>query len=253
MRSEPRTAADRRPVIGITSSAHVLSIGPEPYDVRYTPAELDGAVLAAGGLPIHLPNLGAAEAREVLELIDGLILAGGCDVDPQLYGGERLDPPPFPEYEPARDASEREFVDAALGGSTPVLGICRGLQLLNVVLGGSLGDDDGHYYQPVPLAGPTHPLLIEPGSQLEAIFGSTRIEVNSVHNQMIERLGSELMVSARSQDGVIEAIQLARDHSWVIGVQWHPEAMAAEDANQRRLFEALVEEARIRRSDRVSN
>jgi putative glutamine amidotransferase len=250
MRIPTHPPSDRRPVIGLTSSAHVISIGSEPYAIRYTPAALDDAVLNAGGLPIHLPILGDDEIGEALHLVDGLILSGGCDVDPRLYGGERREPPPVPDYDLERDASERALIEAILVDRVPLLGICRGLQILNVARGGSLVDDDGHYYQRVPRAGPTHPLLIEPGSRLEAIFGSRLIEVNSVHNQMIERLGSGVVVTARSEDGVIEAIELENDGSLMIGVQWHPEAMAADDQVQRRLFAALVTQARVRATRR---
>ena len=239
-------------MIGLTSSAHVISIGGEPYAIRYTPAALDDAVLAAGGLPIHLPILHEDEIEDALGLIDGLILAGGCDVDPQLYGAQRLHPPPVPNYDPARDASEQALIEAILVDPRPMLGICRGLQILNVALGGSLIDDDGHYYQRVPQPGPTHPLLIEPGSRLEAIFGSRLIEVNSIHNQMIERLGSDLVVTARSEDGVIEAVEFENGGSLLIGVQWHPEAMAAEHALQRQLFTALVEQARAHAARHVA-
>lgn len=250
MRTSRPSPCDRRPVIGLTSSAHVISIGGEPYAIRYTPAALDHAVLVAGGLPVHLPILRDDQIGEALDLIDGLILAGGCDVDPRLYGAERRVPPPVPDYDLERDASERALIEAVMADPLPLLGICRGLQLLNVARGGSLVDDEGHYYQRVPQSGPTHPLLIEPGSRLEAIFGSRHIEVNSIHNQMIERLGSGVIVTARSSDGVIEAIELENDGGLIIGVQWHPEAMAAEDQIQRRLFADLITQARVRATRR---
>lgn len=236
----------RRPVIGLTSSAHEISIGGEPYAIRYTPAALDDAVLAAGGLPIHLPILSGDQIAQALSLVDGIVLAGGCDVDPELYDATRLDPRPVPDYDPPRDAAERALIDAVLVDPTPVLGVCRGLQILNVHLGGSLIDDNGHHYQHVPMAGPTHRLVIEPGSRLAGIVDSTSIQVNSIHNQAIGRLGSELVVTARSDDDVIEAIELARDDSWIVAVQWHPEAMAPDHEPQRRLFGALVEQARLR-------
>ena len=129
----------------------------------------------------------------------------------------------------------------ALADEIPLLGVCRGAQILNVALGGTLVQDHpGHHFQHVPLDGPTHPVSVEPGSRLEMVFGTGQVDVNSVHHQAIATLGQGLAVTARAADGTVEAIELADPGLWVLAVQWHPEAMLAP---QRPLFAALVERA----------
>lgn len=230
-----------RPLIGITTSATTIPIADEPLEIGYVPTVYDEAIYEAGGIPVHVPSLPGGFAPELLERLDGIVLSGGGDVVPASYGAS--DSGLAHHMEPRRDTAERELVLTMLAHDTPLLGVCRGAQMLNVALGGTLIQDleaaglQDHHYQHVPTAGPTHPVLLEPGSRLHEIYGSRRVDVNSVHHQGIATLGEGLTVTARAPDGIIEGVELPG--RWVIAVQWHPEAMP-----QLELFAALVEAAR---------
>ena len=249
--NRPGPELEARPIIGITTSSVEISIEGEPLRVRYAPTVYDDAVLAAGGLPVHLPVLPSGANSELLDLVDGIILSGGGDLDPTTYGAQSL--PDLFEVEAARDAAEQELLHRATDSRVPVLGVCRGLQIMNVAYGGTLVQDLGpdgsrhHHPQHVPDDQPIHPVIIEPGSLLAQAVGDTRIEVNSTHHQAVDTVPSDLWVTARSLDGVVEALELRSPDVWVVGVQWHPEAMQASDPVQRRLFRALVEATRVAR------
>jgi putative glutamine amidotransferase len=242
---EPEADRAPRPIIGITTSSVEISIEGEPLRVRYAPTVYDDAVLRAGGLPVHLPVLPVGRNDEFLDLVDGIILSGGGDLDPTSYGAAAA--PDLFEVESARDAAEQELLRGATGGRVPVLGVCRGLQVMNVAYGGTLVQDLGpgasqhHHPQHVPDERAIHPVIIEHGSLLAEAVGDTSIEVNSTHHQAVHSVPPELRVTARSLDGVIEALELRRPDVWVVGVQWHPEAMQSSDPVQRRLFRALIE------------
>jgi putative glutamine amidotransferase len=201
-----------------------------------------GAIARAGGLPIALPHeVELAEAY--LDLLDGLVVTGGAfDLDPVLYGDSERHP--TVRTKDRRTAFEAAITRAALARDQPVLGICGGQQLLNVVLGGDLiqhipdaiADCIAHE-QPNPRTEPGHEVEVLAGSRLHAIGGTTRLAVNSAHHQAAGRVGAGVVVSGRAPDGVIEAIE-APGRRFCIGVQWHPEygISAADQA----LFEALV-------------
>jgi putative glutamine amidotransferase len=246
-RAEAQAHFERRPIIGITTSSGELSIEGESLQVRYNPVVYDDAVLRAGGLPVHLPVLPSGQNDQLLELVDAVILSGGGDVDPAAYGAQpRSD---LFDVEPARDVAERELLHAATERRVPVLGVCRGLQVMTVSFGGTLFQDLGHdaaqehHPQHVPDEKPIHPVLIEPGSLLAKAIEDTRIDVNSTHHQAVDTVPARLRVTARSLDGVVEAVELADEDLWLVGVQWHPEFMQAHDAVQRRLFRALIDAA----------
>lgn len=249
--SEAQPGPGRRPIIGITTSATELSFEGEPLHVRYAPTLYDDAVLAAGGVPVHLPNLPRGHADELLNLVDGIILSGGGDVDPATYGAQPERG--LVEVESARDGAERELLHAATDSRTPVLGICRGIQIINASFGGTLVQDlgpegtRGHNPQRVPDATPIHQVTIEPGSLLAEVMVDTTVDVNSTHHQAVDTVAPPLRVSARSAEGVVEGIEWSRPDLWVLGVQWHPEAMQAQHPVQRRLFRALIEAARATR------
>ena len=240
-----------RPLIGITTSATSIPIAGEPLEIGYVPRVYDEAIHAAGGIPVHVPTLPGGLAPDLLARLDGIVLSGGGDVEPSAYGAPATGL--AHHIEPDRDAAEREIVHTALERGAPLLGICRGAQVLNVALGGTLVQDlpaaglADHHFQHVPTAGPTHPVLLEPGSRLASIYGAHQVDVNSIHHQGIATVGDGLAVTARSPDGIVEALELLDRDLWVLAVQWHPEAMQASDAPQRLLFAALVEEARARR------
>jgi putative glutamine amidotransferase len=199
-------------------------------------------VRLAGGVPIVLPAV-EGDIPEALDVIDALILPGGGDIDPAHYGGARHEANYGISAE--RDGFELALARAALARhDLPVLCICRGMQLLNVALGGDLvshipdrfGEDVAHRHpehRPVQ-----HLVRLEPKSRLGTILGIDELSVHSVHHQAVGRLGEGLRAVAWSPDGVVEAVESER-HPFLIGVQWHPELAALGDDRQRRLFEAL--------------
>lgn len=180
---------------------------------------------------------------EYIELIDGLVVSGGRDIDPKYFGQK-----PHKSIAlsaPERDNFELEMIKAALEKNIPVLGICRGLQVINVALGGTLYQDlecmptkTMRHANPREILKVFHAVDIEPGTQLHRITGSSRIEVNSSHHQVVDALGRGLVISARSSDGVIEAFE-DPNFKFFISVQWHPEMIPKRD-HSRKLFDALI-------------
>jgi putative glutamine amidotransferase len=200
------------------------------------------AVLDAGGLPVHLPQ--GADPLAYLDRLDAVLFSGGADIHPSRYGAvqENTIYPP----ERLRDQFELALLDGALERDLPVLGICRGLQLLNVATGGTLHQDvPPHARYDVPGDAEVDEVAVTPGTLLHDLYGPRRL-VNSLHHQTIERLADGWIVAARSADGTIEAIELPdRD---VVGVQWHPELMASRAQDP--IFAWLVERAAERASVR---
>jgi putative glutamine amidotransferase len=182
---------------------------------------------------------------------DGVVIGGGDDVDPVRYGRNILKGANV-EIDHGRDAVDFPVFAAAWRSNVPVLGICRGLQVVNVARGGTLVQD-------LPLERPSevahrlpkkenrrdHPVTVEPGTRLHRIAGASEIDVNSRHHQAIERAADEFVVAATAPDGVIEAIE-AKDGRWLVAVQWHPENLT-DDAVSQRLFREFVAEVRRRR------
>ncbi|MEV7516436.1 MULTISPECIES: gamma-glutamyl-gamma-aminobutyrate hydrolase family protein [Streptomyces] len=200
------------------------------------PAGYPALVRAAGGLVAMLPPDAPERAGAVVARVDGLVIAGGPDVEPARYGAER-DPRTGPPA-PARDAWELALIDAALSLGTPLLGICRGMQLLNVALGGTLVQHlDGHTGGTGVFG--SHSVKPVPGSRYAAAVPEESA-VPAYHHQCVDELGRGLSVSAQADDGTVEAIETAGE-PWVLGVQWHPEM--GEDT---RVMRALVEAAATR-------
>jgi putative glutamine amidotransferase len=220
---------------------------------RFVRADLDyvEGVAGAGGAPVVLPPVGDERAAEALiRSLDGLLLSGGSDLDPGYYGEE-----PVPELGvtlPERDAFEMALVGLALRRGMPVFGICRGMQVLNVALGGTLYQDLPSQWdrdllkhrQDTPKWQPTHEVRVSEGSYIAEVMGRRSAKVNSYHHQGIRDLADGLVVTGRSTDGVIEAVE-AEDLSarWLLGVQWHAEAMRGAGPQQESLFEAHVSAA----------
>jgi putative glutamine amidotransferase len=216
------------------------------------------ALLAAGGVPLILsPLMGPSLAARALDGVDGLILTGGEDVDPAWYGAEpspRLSPPSR-----ERDLFELALFAAARQRELPILGICRGIQLINVALGGNL-------YQDIPSEWPgavehrpesprdarTHRIRVAPDSRAARALGGTGFTVNSSHHQAIRDLAPRLVATGWTEDGLIEAAETPDGTPWLLAVQWHPEEMHADArAPEGGLFSALVREAGSARSDLV--
>jgi putative glutamine amidotransferase len=197
-----------------------------------------------GARPLQLrPGQEAA-----LPQFDGVVVTGGHDVDPVLYAAE---PEVEPRHDPARDAFESAVIDQALGAGVPLLGICRGAQLLNVRRGGTLFQElasrrskTSNRWTVLPLK----TLHIEPGTRLERLLGPGPRQVNSLHNQAIDRLGAGLRVSGRDLDGIVQAVEDPA-HAFLLGVQWHPEFLLYL-GTQRSLFRALVAAAQAYRAAR---
>lgn len=204
------------------------------------------AVRAQGGIPLHItPGRPQPERR-----LDGLIVGGGDDIDPALYSG---DDSGAPAADPARDRLELALLQQALDGGLPIIGICRGAQLLNVALGGSLYFDIRQRRRHTSNRRsvlPSKRAALRPNSRLARICGRSPLPINSLHHQAVHHLGTGLRTVARDADGITQGIEhLGKD--FVIGVQWHPEYLPQYRA-QRRLIAALVRNARRSRQRRLS-
>jgi putative glutamine amidotransferase len=233
------------PLIGITSYAQDASWGYWKLPAALIPLAYVESVAAAGGRALLIPPQDNA-VEETLDAIDGLILSGGADLDPALYGAERHAETTV--VQPERDEAELALLRAALDRELPVLAICRGMQLLNVLGGGGLHQHmpelvghEGH--REVPGVFSEHEVRLDPDSKVGALIGTTA-PVKSSHHQGLSAVGEGLDVSGWAEDGSVEAIE-DRSHSFALGVLWHP-----EEGEDKRLFEALVEEARTYRSKR---
>lgn len=211
------------------------------------------AVETAGGLPLvlapgHMDDA-AALAAEYLDRVEALVLSGGADVDPALYGEDRHET--VTRVLPERDAFELALVHEALRRDLPTLAICRGHQLLNVAAGGTLFQDIASQVEAAAVHDPDqerwercHDVAVLPGTRLREILGQERISVNSFHHQAVKELGQGLVLSARGcDDGVIEGMEMP-GRRFVIGVQWHPESFWDRPPGFQPLFEALVNAAR---------
>jgi putative glutamine amidotransferase len=208
------------------------------------------AVLAADGIPVILsPVLGPDRAEAALRGVEGLLLTGGEDVDPTHYGG--VPSPRLGALDSRRDAFELALFRSARSRGMPVLAVCRGLQLVNVALGGSLWQDlptdrpgDIRHDQQAARDRRTHAVRVTPDTRTRALLGAERLLVNSFHHQAIRELGDGLVATGWAEDGVIEAAEV-EDGGWVVGVQWHPESFHAEPASpDLALFRGLVAESR---------
>ena len=234
-----------RKLIGITCSSILQSA----YGARdVLNRKYSHAVMEAGGVPLILPVFGGAEmAAHYLGAIDGLLLSGGVDVVPSEYGQEAL--PELDATDAGRDQLELPLIKLALEQNLPIFGICRGLQTLNIALGGTLYQDlptqkpSGIQHSQSKLSVPrdafTHTMLIEPNTHLASIVGAGEMKVNSHHHQAIDKLGKGLIVTALAPDGVIEAVEFP-SKSFVVAVQSHPEETATHDERSRKLFAAFV-------------
>jgi putative glutamine amidotransferase len=213
------------------------------------------AVAAAGGIPVILPSIaGAADA--ILDRLDGVLLSGGADVDPARYCATAVHHTTY-GIDPRRDAFELELIERAVARSVPLLGICRGIQVINVALGGTLhqhvGPDErpeallNHRQHEVGLAGHEvgHETRLDDHPAIRSVFGADAIGVNSFHHQAIDRLAPDLAPVAWSPDGLVEAVVGACD-GFLLGVQWHPELMFREHPAQLAPFRSLAAAARER-------
>lgn len=235
-----------KPLVGVTGwrGEFPTYAGPQTLDTLET--TYSHALIDAGMVPVIIPNgQSPGAATEVVARVDGLVLTGGSDIDPEMYGGPRQR---VEDDDIEVDRFEVALVRAARSADKPVLAICRGLQLLNVALGGTLVQDvtspggahepveEGH--DPEELERRRHPVLLSDDGLLSRVYGSTEIKVNSLHHQGVGALADELIAEGQAPDGLIEAARY-RGSWWAVGIQWHPERLPIADRDP--LFDALRE------------
>jgi anthranilate synthase component 2/putative glutamine amidotransferase len=238
------SGSDHKPRIGITTYLEPTVWGVWERDAALLPRVYLDSVVAAGGVPLLLPPVGTDPS--ILGVLDGLVIAGGCDVDPSSYGA--VPHSQTVDTRPGRDEHEAILIRAALDQDLPLLAICRGLQMLNVTLGGTLqqhlpeavGHDE---HRPSPAIFGRTEVKIDPDTLTARLFGD-RTTVHCYHHQALDVVAPELRVTARAGDGTVEAAEYAGGQ-FALGVQWHPE----ENPDDLRLFTALVAEA-LRRTTR---
>ena len=227
---------ENRPVIGITSSMSdsFIKMRRNYFD----------AVLEAGGIPVFMPHTGGKEdAEKFLAFCDGVLFAGGDDVDPKHYGEEIA----FDNVEttPLRDDFELALAKLLKNDSRPILGICRGEQILNVAFGGSLYQHiDGHRQQEKGAVN-LRTAKVKEGSFLHSIVGESEIKTNSFHHQAVKELAPGFIASAVADDGTVEAIEPAvKTDRFFLAVQWHPEYLVKADEPAKKIFKAFVDAAK---------
>lgn len=243
----------RTPIVGVPSHSYdrVLD-GTYPPSFLMTQVYIQRLGLA-GAAPIIVPLLRSDDAlRAIYERLDGLFLAGGVDVDPSYYGESPH--PKLGDVNRDRDRVELALLRWALEDDMPILAVCRGIQVLNVAAGGTLYQDieaqvphaiRHNYHKVKPRNYRAHEVTVEPGSRLSTVMGTQAISVNSLHHQAVKDVAPTFRATARAVDGIIEGIEGLNGH-FAVGVQWHPEALAEEDAAMQALFDRFVDAIRGR-------
>ncbi|MFN8377650.1 MAG: gamma-glutamyl-gamma-aminobutyrate hydrolase family protein [Anaerolineae bacterium] len=236
-----------RPLIGITAASFIVK--GKPYHRGYAPNS--GAIAAAGGLPVYVPpGLDDDVLRDLYSRLDGLLLPGGPDVRPDRYG--QAQHPMTQVIDDPRDTLEITLAQWAFEDDVPVFGICRGHQVLNVALGGTLvqdipsivGDNLTHdISDDTPRSTRMHDVDIDADSRLSGILGTTHVSVNSIHHQSVLEVAPAARVTANAPDGVIEALEVP-GKPFMLSVQWHPEDLYSNDPTMARLFESFIAAAR---------
>ncbi len=249
----------RKPVIGIPADRRLLGhhwfhcVG-EKY--------INAVAQAADAVPVLVPALGEQHLQDWLESFDGILFTGSpSNVEPHRYQGEPSTPGTL--HDPARDATTLPMITRAVEAGLPVFGICRGFQEMNVAFGGSLVQklqelpgkldhrEDGT--QPLDIQyGPSHEVELTEGGFLYGLAGKSRIKVNSLHSQGVERLGPSLVTEAKAIDGVVEAFRVASAPAFALAVQWHPEWKVMDNPFSRALFAAFGQAGRARAARRAT-
>ncbi|MFC2949487.1 gamma-glutamyl-gamma-aminobutyrate hydrolase family protein [Virgibacillus sediminis] len=232
-----------KPVIGVTSS---MEVDQSHYSVTQRNIK---AIIRAGGLPVILPYfLDDEDVKEIADKIDGLYATGGYDIDPTIFGEE-----PHRELGtiiPERDQSEMAVIKKMLETGKPVLGVCRGAQILNIATGGDMYQDIYtqmdkellQHSQKAPFSHASHFVNVLEGSLLHRLTGSVQLKVNSLHHQANRNVSGDFQISGTATDGVVEAVE-SKSHRFALGLQWHPEAMAERgDQASLEIYEAFMEE-----------
>ena len=247
--------AVRRPVIGVTTQTlHAIAGIPEGLPESWVMNQrYFRAVTIAGGVPLMVPLFSddIPTVRALYERLDGLMIPGGVDMSPDTYGEEMR--PEVGRLDRSRDTVELEMTRWAIEDGLPVLGLCRGAQVINVAMGGTLYQDiaaqvgAGLQHDCYPTKGfarthLAHPITVAPGTRLEAAIGGPEVLINSMHHQSVKTIGEGLMISAVAPDGVVEAIE-GTGEGYCVGVQWHPEVFEPGDPSTRHLFKQFTRAA----------
>lgn len=231
-----------KPTAGVTAWRRTLDTHYGPDLLQTLSDHYSDSLIAAGTLPVILPaGQHPSDAEALVAMVEGLLISGGDDLDPASYGHE---PDASKHYSAEADLFEVALVEAARSQGKPLLAICRGLQLLNVAMGGTLHQEvtsDGGVHEPFDGVTPEemnarrHVVTFESGSSLADIYGADEAKVNTLHHQGVDRLGDGLLIEGRAEDGLVEAVRYDGDW-WAVGVQWHPERM---DGDHQRIFGAF--------------
>lgn len=247
-----RNGSPKRPLIGCTSYRRTVELPEQTFDmVGLTPTYIR-AIQLAGGIPVLIPcGLPQADVEQIFEQLDGVLLPGGGDIDPVLYGGQMHET--IYGISPERDETELFLARHAMASEKPLFAICRGVQVLNVALGGTLWEDvkslmpsgNRHaYYGEFPGTHLAHTVEVESESRLSHYLGAGTVAINSLHHQGIKQLAPTLVQTAVAPDGLIEAVE-APNHPFALGVQWHPEILVNDHPGMLALFEGLVEASAV--------
>lgn len=248
-----------QPIVAVSTDVRQF----ENYTWHAAPRQyLEAAISASGVLPVLVPSFGERlDLEALIARVDGVMLTGSkSNVDPALYGGEATDE--NGPYDRDRDATTVPLIRLAIARGVPLLAICRGLQELNVALGGTLDSEiqemEGRIDHRAPVSDDQdlrfairQPVRIKPGTCLAGVFGAGEVMVNSVHRQAVGRLGDRLQVEAVAQDGTVEAVSVVGARAFAVGVQWHPEYWASSDDASARIFRAFGDAARAHAAARA--
>ncbi|HSE89360.1 MAG TPA: gamma-glutamyl-gamma-aminobutyrate hydrolase family protein [Candidatus Binatia bacterium] len=239
----------RAPLIGISadlSDVPANATNPAQEPLLFLPQRYCRAIQEAGGITLILPPIASRSGlRRTLHRLDGILISGGnFDIHPSYYGEKPISA--LGSIKKERTEFELELVDLALNQDLPLLGICGGAQAINVALGGSLYQDIAtqlpnatQHEQGANRDERGHPIMIHSGTYLRKIVQKQTLEVNTTHHQAVRKIGKGLFVNATAEDGLIEGLE-SSSHSFVLGVQWHPEILARKDFSQRRIFSSFI-------------
>lgn len=235
-----------KPIIGIPAEYQLVR---DLYRNTVNQGEV-AAIIKAGGVPVLIPTREPDLAVAYSELIDGLLLPGGPDVAPRFFGEEPL--PEMGEADDRLDETEIELINLAFAARKPMLGICRGAQVINIALGGDIYQDIAsqidhqtyQHHQKAPFDQGSHYVDFAEGSMLQQIFrGQRHVLVNSWHHQAVRKLAPQLKLTAKAGDGVAEAVE-SKDNDLILAVQWHPELMYRKNADEFAIFKDFIRRVR---------
>lgn len=239
---------NKLPIIGVSGNILTDQGGMFPgYERAYVNYDYCTSIMRSGGVPLIIPvNNEEDVIVQQVEMLDALVLSGGQDVFPQNYGQEPK--PKLGDTFPARDAFEFKLIELAMKKQIPILGICRGFQILNVYFGGTLYQDVSyvdngkepvkHWQEHQPTL-QTHSVIIDKNSKLHSVVGQEKVLVNSFHHQCVNKVGKGLRAVAKAADSVVESIE-KDDYPFLLGVQWHPEMLSKEVDYMAALFQAVI-------------